>query len=286
MATNDPDFYQAPKFSPEPYGPPPRQRGCFFYGCIIASILAVLMLILVAVIGFVAYRALNQLVDQYTSTQPRDLPKVEMPAEERAALKDRVEAFRKAAEAGTPIQPLVLTSNDLNALIEENEQLKGKIYVSVEGDKLKGQISLPLDLLKLSMVRGRYLNGEADLKASLQEGVLIVTLDSIEVNGQRPPEEFLTQMRQQNLAKDVYKDSKHSEMIRKLESLEIKDGKIILKVRTRPADEKKSAAAQKTLPVEVVAPSPAEPARPEASPDAAPKAPAPPAKTDAPLPKS
>ncbi len=39
----------------------------------------------------------------------------------------------------------------------------------------------------LRMVKGRYLNGEADLKASLRDGVLIVTLDSIEVNGKSHP---------------------------------------------------------------------------------------------------
>jgi hypothetical protein len=256
MSTNDPDFYQAPKFSPEPYAATPRQRGCFFYGCIIASILAVLMVILLALAAFFVYRTLNQLVDQYTATEPRELPKVEMPAEQRESLKDRVESFRKSVEAGTPTEPLVLTSNDLNALIEENPELKGKIYVAVEGNKLKGQVSIPLEFLGLSMVRGRYLNGEADLKASLLDGVLIVTLDSIEVNGQRPPEQFLTSMRQQNLAKDAYKDPKNAEMIRKLESLEIKDGKIILKVRAKPGVSSGAAAAEKEMPDSVLAPPP------------------------------
>ena len=70
-----------------------------------------------------------------------------MPAEKRQALKDRVEAFRKAVDAGTPTEPLVLTSDDLNALIEENPELKGTIYVKVEGDEVKGQVSFPLDKL-------------------------------------------------------------------------------------------------------------------------------------------
>ena len=70
-----------------------------------------------------------------------------MPAEQRQVLKDRVEAFRKAVEAGTPTEPLVLTSDDLNALIEENPDLKGKIYVKIEGDEVKGQVSIPLDKL-------------------------------------------------------------------------------------------------------------------------------------------
>ena len=81
-----------------------------------------------------------------------------MPAEKRQALKDRVEAFRKAVEAGTATEPLVLTSDDLNALIEENAELKGKVYVKIEGDEVKGQVSIPLErLADLPMFKGRYL---------------------------------------------------------------------------------------------------------------------------------
>jgi hypothetical protein len=254
MSTNDPDFYQAPKFTPEPPTGAPKQHGCFFYGCIIASIMAVLTAIVVGVGAFFAYRLLNQLVDQYTSTTPLELPKVEMPPEQRTALKDRIEAFRKAVDAETPTEPLVLTSDDLNALIDENEELKGKIYVKLEGDEVKGQVSIPLDKLGLGMMRGRYLNGEADLKASLSDGVLIVTLDSIEVNGKRPPDDMMKGLREQNLAKDVYKEEKNAKLIRKLESLEVKDGKIILRVRAKGASASDSPAAKKEVPVEIVAP--------------------------------
>jgi len=254
MSIDDPEFYQAPKFTPEPPQALPKQRGCFFYGCLIASVLAVLMVILVAALTFFAYRFATRMIEEYTSTTPRDLPKVLMPAEQRQTLKERVEAFRKAVEAGTSTEPLVLTSEDLNALIEENAELKGLIYVKVEQDEVKGLVSIPLDKLGLPMVRGRYLNGEADLKASLSNGVLIVTLDSIEVNGKKVPDEVMKGIRQQNLAKDAYKDEKTSEMIRKLESLEIKDGKIILKVRAKAGAQPESPPAKKELPVDVVAP--------------------------------
>jgi hypothetical protein len=254
MSTTDPDFYQAPKFTPDPPPDLPKQRGCFFYGCLIASIMAVLFAILLGVIAFFGIRAFNQLIDQYTSTVPRDLPKVEMAPEQVKTLKDRVEAFRKAVEDGTTNEPLVLTGDDLNALIAENPDLKGVIYVKVEGNEVKGQVSLPLDKLNFSMVRGRYLNGEADFKASLADGVLIVTIEALEINGQKLPDQFLTELRKQNLAKDAYKDEKTAEMIRKLESLEIKDGKIILKVRARDDAPKDSPATKKDVPVEVVAP--------------------------------
>jgi hypothetical protein len=72
MSTNDPEFYQAPKFTPEPPPPAlPRQRGCFFYGCIIASVLALLMVILVSVAVYFGFRYLGQQVENYTSASPR-----------------------------------------------------------------------------------------------------------------------------------------------------------------------------------------------------------------------
>jgi hypothetical protein len=235
MSTNDPEFYQTPKFSPEQYQAPPRQRGCFFYGCIIASVLALLMAILVGILAFVAYRWANRMVEEYTATAPEQLPVLEMPAEKRQEVKDRVEAFRKSVQAGTASEPLVLNSDELNALIEDNPELKGRIYVKVEGDEVKGRVSIPLDKVPLPMFKGRYLNGEADLKASLFDGELIVHLDEFEVNGKKPPPEFMTELRKQNVAKDAAKDKDSAEMLRKLESLEIKDGKIILKVRTKAA---------------------------------------------------
>jgi hypothetical protein len=259
MSTNDPEFYQAPKFTPEPPHALPKQRGCFFYGCLFASILAVLMAIVLGVGGFlayrVAYRALSQVVEEYTSTTPRELPKAAVPAEQIKALRDRIEAFRKAVEAGTSIEPLVLNSDDVNALINDTDELKGMIYVKIEGDELKGQVSIPLDrLIDVGMVRGRYLNGEADLKASLSDGVLIVTLDGIEVNGKRPPDEIMKKIRQENLAKGVYQEEKNASLMRKLESLEVKDGKIIVRVRAKGASATESSPTKKDIPVEIVAP--------------------------------
>ncbi len=279
MSTNDPEFYQAPKFTPEPPQALPKQRGCFFYGCIIATILALLMAIVLGVGALF----------RVSPTQPVGGP-VHLHHAARAsqgrhaagaapALKDRIEAFRNAVDAGTPTEPLVLSSDDLNALIDEDDDLKGKIHVRIEGDEVKGQVSIPLERLGPGMMRGRYLNGEADLKASLSDGVLIVTLDSIEVNGKRPPDEIMKGIREQNLAKDAYKNEKHAKMIRKLESLEVKDGKIILRVRAKGASASDSSAAKKDVPVEIVPPPK------DAAPKSEPNKKAEEPKTDAPSPK-
>ena len=260
MASYDPEFDHAPKFSPEYDSSPPRQRGCFFYGCVISSILAVILILALAVLAFFAMRWFSGVVDQWTSPVPAELPKVQVSEEERRSVRERVDAFKKALDEGTAADPLVLTSDDLNALIEENPEFRGRLFARVEGDKLKAQISFPLEKLKIGLLKGRYLNGEAELKASLSEGILVVTLDTIEVNGKRPPENFLAELRKQNLAKDAYDNPKHAEMIRRFESLEIKDGKIILKPRSRA-----KPAAESTQPKAPAAlPSPSEPKPPKA----------------------
>ena len=74
MAIDDPEFYQAPKFSAEYDEFRPKQRGCFFYGCVIASVLAVLLIVALAAGAYLVYRALNRYLEEYTATAPRELP--------------------------------------------------------------------------------------------------------------------------------------------------------------------------------------------------------------------
>jgi hypothetical protein len=242
MASSKAEFQQ---FTPPPYEEPPRQRGCFFYGCVIASILSLLLLIAVGLVTFFLYRLAGKMIDEYTGTAPRELPKVEMPAENRRTLAERVDAFEKAVKEGKPTEPLVLSSEDLNALIEDRApELKGKIYATIEKDKLRGQVSLPLDDLPfMGLTRGRYLNGEAEFKVTLANGVLYVNIDSFEINGKRPPDEFMNGLRAQNIVQDMYKNPKTAEEIRKLESIEIKDGKLIIKVRDREKSKEGTAPA-------------------------------------------
>src|SRR5262249_36955596 len=124
MATDQPEFYQAPKFSAEYDELRPKQRGCFFYGCVIASVLTVLLILALAVGAYMVYRALNRYLEEYTSTAPRELPKVKLTEDERKSVVDRFEAFRKAIKDQTATEPLVLTGDDLHALVESVPELK------------------------------------------------------------------------------------------------------------------------------------------------------------------
>lgn len=240
MSTNDPDFFEAKKFSPEPDEKPTRQHGCFFYGCLITGILALLLAIAIGIITYALYRWFNDFVEQNTAVAPRELPKVEVSPEERVAVKEKVERFTNSGEAAEPAETLVLSSDDLNALIEENPELRGQAYLTIEGDRIKGKLSLSLDRLSraferfgIRALRGRYFNGEIELKGSYRDETLKLTVESLEANGRQMPEPFVTQVN--DMIVQISRDSDNSDRLRQIESVEIKDGRLIVKRRSQSA---------------------------------------------------
>ena len=100
MASYDPEFDNAPKFSPEYDDSRPRQRGCFFYGCVIASVFAVLTIIALAVLAFFTMRFFSGIVEEWTSTAPVELPKVQISEEERHSVRNGWPLSRKPSKQG------------------------------------------------------------------------------------------------------------------------------------------------------------------------------------------
>ncbi|QDV87093.1 hypothetical protein [Planctomycetes bacterium TBK1r] len=201
-------------------------NGCL-WGCLIAGGLFIGSILCA---GFGGYWLISSQIAKYTSDTPVDLPTVEYSEEELAKLDARVESFREKLDAGeTPEEDLVLTADDINALISKNEDLKGKVYVKIENNQVEGDVSIPLD--KLPMGKGRYFNGSATFDVSMDGGVLIVTVDQAELNGEPVPEEFMQAMRQENLAKDVYKDPENAKFMSRFEDIRVEDDKFILRVK-------------------------------------------------------
>lgn len=214
---------------------PRKGRGCFFYGC--------LTLVVVGVVGsLVAYfgvrYALHRLVAQYTAPAPMPIPRVEAGPEEIRAVQERFRAFAEALQVGRPAPALSLSERELNLLINHAPQageFKDHVHVAIVGNKLRGTLSLPLASLGVRQLKNRYLNGVAEVKASLENGILLVTLDALEVNGQPVPERIMAGIRSQNLVKDLYKDAASVELLKKLEALEVEDGRLLIKPRAAPA---------------------------------------------------
>lgn len=208
---------------------PRKRRGCLFYGCLTSLIL----FLVICLMGVLAVRWIRNQISGFTDNAPMTLPKVEMAETEYKALDQRVKTFGDALEQGKSTEPLVLTERELNALLAGKPNMKtlaDKVYVSLNDNQVRGQISIPLGGLGW-LAKGRYLNGEATFHVALQNGVLIVTAEEVKVQGKALPETLMKEVRKENLAKDAYRDAESAAAIGKLESIEVQNGRAIIKAR-------------------------------------------------------
>ena len=213
-----------------PLKPPKAKKGCFFYGCLTLVILA----LVVFITGFFAVRyglrRVAGFIEQYTEATAMTLPTSQMPAGQFAELRRRYDEFKTAIQADRPTPPLVLSGDDINALIAGHpdwSDAKGNAFVTITGDELSAQVSIPMDKFAavplLGGSKGRYLNGSASVGVTTIDGKLQVTLKSLEVKGIRPPDEMMVRIQTRNLVENYQRPN--SAMSR-LGSVEVADGKL------------------------------------------------------------
>jgi hypothetical protein len=165
------------------------------------------------------------------------LEKADLPAAELKSLQDRVAAFGEALESQKSSQELVLSATDINALIAQDpnfKEAKDKLFVIIDDDRIKGKVSWPLQDIGPLKLQGRYLNGEATFKVSLQDGVLGVFLDGMVVKGKPLPPALLSHFKVTNLAEGAQRDPQAAAKLQKFDSIKIENGKVILKNKVQP----------------------------------------------------
>ena len=208
---------------------PPKKRGCLFYGCLSLTVIALLMVIL-GIFGYYFFKSTSKRwIQDYTETAPAEIEKVEYARDQMDALRVRVAGFKEALDRGTNLLELLLTADDLNALINGERELKDKLFVRIDDDKIKGEVSMPLQDLGPFKLNGRYLNGTASFKVAMKNGVLDVRLLDVQVKGKPLPAMVLNEFKKNNLAQDYQKDPKIAADIARFETVQITNGTVILR---------------------------------------------------------
>lgn len=221
----------------EPSSPPPaapKKHGCVFYGCLTTVIVAVVSVVGVGVLSYYGLSKFASLAEEYTDTSPMELPKVEVEPAVYSALQKRVNDFKAAMDVGRS-SLLMLTGDELNVLVagdKSKSQWKGRVWFEIKGGNVRCRLSMPLDFMSavpgLGKLKSRYLNGSAAMRATMETGTLMVTLQSLEVRGKPLPEQVLDALRRENLAKNAYNDPELAGFLNRLASLVVQDGTLIL----------------------------------------------------------
>jgi hypothetical protein len=224
------------------YAPPPAPessgRGCFFYGCLAAVILMFIGCLTILGGGYLMMNKVANTIIEYTEAEPMELPEVEISDQAWEELETRVNEFGAAVDAGQPAAPLVLTADDLNALVERHPQfamVKDQLYFEIEDDTVNSQISMmiPQAVADLPLIgkkiAGRYFNGTCELSVSLRGGNLDVRIQSGSVKGEPIPPEILTNLRNENIADDFLQNNPEAQnYLMNFDSIEIEDGLITI----------------------------------------------------------
>jgi hypothetical protein len=206
--------------------PKPR-RGCLFYALIGG---AILILFLVGG-GLIGFHYAKKMINDFTDAQPMPLPQVQMPRSEIDKLEQRIDTFRQAIRAGKPTEPLALSADEINALIQTDPDfspLKGKLFVTLQGDKVSGQLSVPMELVGLHMFKGRYLNGTGLFSLSLHNGRLRLFVMKLVVKQRQVPEVYMEQIRKYNWADNFNGNPRAAAALEALKEIKVQDSKLIV----------------------------------------------------------
>lgn len=196
---------------------------------------------MVALIGasFLVPPMVNGWVERYTEAVPMAVAREPIPAQAKELVEDRVDAFLETPDtpSGPRDRELVLTEEDLRALIDENDSDGTRVGMALQfGDgTIRSAVSIPIaeDVPLgpwVAKTRGRYFNGYATFRVAFRDGALDLTLDAVETPEGESLPGWATAALQRELDDSGFLESEEvREALGKLSGLEVREGALVLR---------------------------------------------------------
>src|SRR6266481_8227282 len=169
---------------------PPRRKGlgCFGRGCLILLIFAIVLAIACfAGMYWGLHRHSALFYGSYWLAKTRSIAQAPTPVPEFSASDQQIRSFRERwqdfeqkTRAGQPAE-IELSGDDVNILIATNRDVRGKVFVSIDGSQLHLQASVPFG--ELIGRRGYYFNGDITVEFKGAESLENPQLNRLIVNG-------------------------------------------------------------------------------------------------------
>jgi len=201
-----------------------RGLGCVGKGCLILACFIVFLIIAGAIGVYFGTRTYSALLHGFTwankthvlAQEPSPVPQFETTEENVAAAERKWKDFKDAHDQPAHIE---LTADDLNNLIANNRHARGKVFVAIEGNRLRIQTSVPLNEF---VGHGRYyLNGDIVFESDSPQSLESPRLSSITVNNESLPSDVLDWKYRARPLRDYLREFRSG-------SIEVRDGKLII----------------------------------------------------------
>ena len=215
---------------------PPRRKGlgCFGRGCLIFLVFVIALAIACfAGMYWGLHRHSALFYGSYWMAKTRSIAEAPTPIPEFSGSDQQIQRahelwqdFEQKTRAGQPAE-IELTADDINALIATTEGLRGKLFVSIEGDKLHLQTNVPIG--GLLGRPGYFFNGEVVIGLAGAQSPDSPRFSHLTVNGQQVPTDFLDWKYSSRHLREYVTEQRNAYDIG---TIEISDGKVILRSRT------------------------------------------------------
>ena len=215
--------------------PPPRRgSGCFGRGCLILVVFAIVLgIACIAGMYWGLHRHSAIFHGLYWLTKARAIAQTPVPVPQFTvsdaqiqSVHERCEDFEQKARAGQPAE-LELTPDDINTLVATNQNARGKVFVSIDKDRLRCQASVPLGVFIGRA--GYYFNGDIAVELRNAELMENPQLTGITVNGEPVPTDLLNWKYRAKRLRDYLANYRNGSGVG---TIQIRDGKLILRSRT------------------------------------------------------
>jgi hypothetical protein len=215
---------------------PPRRKGlgCFARGCLILLVFAIVLAVACfAGMYWGLHRNSALFYGSYwlaktrsIAEAPTTVPELSASDQQIQSVRERWQDFEQKTRAGQAAE-IELTADDMNALIVANRDARGKVFVSINGNQLRFQASVPLG--EVLGRPGYYFNGDITVEFKGAESLDNPQLNRIVVNGEQVPSDLLNWKYRSRRLHEYLADYRNEYDIG---TIEVRDGKLILRSRT------------------------------------------------------
>ncbi len=156
---------------------------------------------------------------------PTPVPEFNVSDQQIQLVQERWQDFEQKTRAAQAAE-IELSADDINALAATSEDARGKLFVSIDGNQLRMQVSVPIG--EFLGRPGYYFNGDVTIELNGVQPLDNPRFSRITINGEQMPTDFLDWKYRYRRLREYLADQANAYEIG---TIEIRDGKVILRSR-------------------------------------------------------